>query len=528
MSIRGLDDMKMYPKQNFLMKIPHKAFEKMRICMDGNWFLRKYTGTMKIHEGFVMGMDEIVLECLAPLFEFKKEYDIDIIWVWDGIRLQKPQIVEQSGSDTQMQHAFDLYRQGEYKRAGRAWGGLAEMGYNTDMINKVLGENGVFPVTAPYSATAQCAYFISIGACSYAFGKSDILLFEEVEKVILDMFGTSTTEGCFNVLYKSKFVEFFGLGLKQFLITGLLLGCDFCSTLPSYAEDFSVAKVVDAVKESDDPMQMIRKLCEDSVCKKYTEHFLQGVATVTYHPVMKITGEVQPYNQDNVPKGLEKIFGTRLAPRVYEAMFMNEVSGDAPQILGMKNEDADLISMTEEIMARMESMKQSKGFADIICPKMVICNGLSEYSALLLLEMIILGRMRSPYVPKILCLYDGQMYGGGCSSQKMEISRSELLSCLRIDYEMLKYYAELLKVFSLLKSMKEMGEKMYGMKAQKQSLKKPILLNALFHGSFEFNGEMGKSNFEFLRRVKVFLEANRGVDEKVSEALVEVEEVLKQ
>ncbi|KAH9412070.1 hypothetical protein HK407_02g02940 [Ordospora pajunii] len=528
MSIRGLDDLKTYPKQNFLLKIPQKAFKKMRICIDGNWFLRKYTDASRIYEGFVMGMDEIVLECLAPLFEFKREYGIDIVWVWDGIRLQRPQIAEQGGADSQLQYVFSLQKQGGYKRAGRAWGGFAEMGYETDMINKVLGENGVFSVTAPYSASAQCAYFISTGACSYAFGKSDVLLFEDVEKVILDMFGASTSDGYFNVLYKSKFVEFFGLGPRQFLVTGLLLGCDFCSTLPSCAEDFSVVRVVSAVKESDDLIQMIKRSCEEGVGKKYADHFLQGVAIVVYHPVMKITGEVQPYSEDNVPKGLDKMFGARLAPRMYEAMFVNEVSCDALQILGMKNDDADLMCMTEEMMTRMGSMKEPNGFAGIVCPKMVVCGDLDEYSGVLLLEMILLGRMRSPYVPKILCMYDGEKHADDYSNQRMEINRADLSSSLIIDYELLKYHMELLKIFSLLKSAREMGERMYGMKTEGRRLRKPVLLNALFYCSFGFDGGMGKSNFEFLRRVKVFLEANRGVDEKVSEVLVEVEGVLKQ
>lgn len=522
MPIRGLEEVRKHPGQNFFLKVPQKAFKKMRICIDGNWFLKKYVDVSSICEGLMGGMDRVVREPLSKLLEFKRENEVDLIWVWDGMCFGRPQGASNEGL---LGEGLKEYKKQNYRKAGKLWRSLVMQKSEMDVVNKMLEENGVVVVSAPYSATAQCAYFMSAEACSYVFGKSDVLLFEGVDRIILDM-SDGSGKPHLDVFHKSRFLEFFGLTPKTFCVLGLLLGCDFCPTVPKCAIDFSFSAVFKMAKGSEDLLKMIKGTCDEGTGKKYTEQFLRGLMLVMYHPVMKTSGSVQPYSEEHVPRNLEKIFGAKLAPGFYENLFMNRVSCDVLQIMGrIKGIDKEsrMTKLVESVLARMkdEAKKDGKGlrdgaglqglFMNIVCPGMVLPKGADPSVGVVLLTSIQLGELEAPFCQKILCLH-----GQAAGKEHLEICD-----------ETLKYYESVSRMFNYVKEMKEVYETTVGRDLPGLFSQPPMLFSSCFHEAFGFSGEAGESNRGFLRNVLELLVANRRLYPAIPGIIEEIEAIVK-
>ncbi|CAD25070.1 hypothetical protein [Encephalitozoon cuniculi GB-M1] len=527
MPIRGLEEVRKHPGQNFFLKVPQKAFKKMRICIDGNWFLRKYVDVSSICRGLVFGMEEVITEPLLKLLEFKDENDVDMIWVWDGIGINKLQGTSHGGLGTLLTEGFKEYKQENYRKAGKLWRNFIMQKSEMDVANKILEEKGVAVITAPYSATAQCAYLMSAETCSYAFGKSDILLFDGVDKIILDM-SDGSGKPYLDVFHKSRFLEFFNLSSRLFSALGLLLGCDFCPTIPRCATDFSFNAVFGLMKGSEDLLKMIRSTCDEGSSKKYTEQFLQGLMLVTYLPVMKVSGSVHPYSEENVPRNLEKILGPKLAPGFYESLFMNKVSGDVLQIMGKTpgtDRDSQLIKMVEAALSRVRGgARKEKGskdtkdepgsaeaFVNIIYPGMVLTKDIDPSVGVLLLMSIELRELETPFPMKMLCLH----------------RQTGTKERLKISDKTLKYYVGITRLFNYIKEVKEIYEVTMNKSLDGLFCEAPTLFSASFHDTFGFSESSGESNRRFLKSARDFLRANEKLSPIIPYIVEEIEVTLK-
>lgn len=523
MPIRGLEEVRKHPGQNFFLKVPQKAFKKMRICIDGGWFLRKYVDVSSICKGFLFGIEEIVKAPLSKLLEFRDENEIDLIWVWDGIDLNRSQGTSYADSDTLLSEGLKEYKQKNYRKAGKFWRNFIMQKSEMDIVNRILEEKGVVVITAPYSATAQCAYLMSAEACSYAFGKSDVLLFDGVDKIILDM-SDGSGKPCLDVFHKSRFLEFFNLNSRTFSALGLLLGCDFCPTMPKCATDFSFNSVFSLIKGSEDLLKMIKNTCDEGTGKKYTEQFLRGLALVTYTPVMKISGHVQPYSEEHLPRNLEKLVGGKLASGFYESLFENRISGDVLEIMGKIkgiDKDSQLIKMIESVLSRVRSdIRKEKDLKDernterpfmaIIYPDMVLTRDIDPSVGVLLLMSIGLKGLEEPYVPKILC-FNSQ----ACINEKLDI-----------DEKTLKYYVRIVRLFNYIKEVKEVYEVMRNKRLDGLFCQAPTLFSTSFHETFGFSENCGENNHKFLVNVRDFLKANEKLFPIIPEILEEIEATL--
>ncbi|AFM97790.1 hypothetical protein EHEL_020320 [Encephalitozoon hellem ATCC 50504] len=523
MPIRGLEEVRKHPGQNFFLKVPQKAFKKMRICIDGNWFLRKYVDVSSIHRGFVFGIEEVVKAPLSKLLEFRDENEVDLIWVWDGIDLNKFQGTPHVDSSTLLSEGLKEYKQKNYRKAGKLWRNFIMQKSEMDVVNRILEENGVAVITAPYSATAQCAYLMSAEACSYAFGKSDVLLFDGVDKIILDM-SDGSGKPYLDVFHKSRFLEFFNLNSRMFSALGLLLGCDFCPTMPKCATDFSFNSVFSLIKGSEDLLKMIKSTCDEGSCRKYMDQFLRGLTLVTYIPVMKISGNVQPYLEEHVPRNLEKLLGGKLAPGFYESLFMNKISGDVLEIMtkikGI-DKDSQLIRMVESALSRVRSdvrkerepkneCNKEKLFAAVIYPDMVLTEDIDASVGILLLMSIGLGDLERPYVPKILCL-----------NNQTAVNLS-----LDISEKTLKYYVNTTRLFNYIKEVKEVYEVMTDESLDGLFCQAPALFSSSFHEAFGFSESSGKSNRKFLASIRDFLRSNGKLFPIIHEITEEIDATL--
>lgn len=527
MPIRGLDETRKQAKQNFLLKIPQGAFKKMRICIDGNWFLRKYANIADIHRAFLFGMEEMIGQSLLKLIRFKEANEIDLMWVWDGIDFERPQATNQISLEASVEQGFREYAQKNYSKAGKFWRNLVVKKSEIETTNRILEENGVSVVTAPYSATAQCAYFMSAGACSYIFGKSDVLLFEGVDKVILDIFDEEGKATYLDVFHKNRFLEFFSLSPKLFSILGLLLGCDFCPTIPKCANDFSFDKVFMLIQGSEDLVKAIKNSCEEDVAKKYIEQLFKGLALITYLPVMKTSGSVQPYSEDHVPKNLDKLIGARLAPGFYEAMFLNKISYTLLNFLGKEKSsevDPKVMKMAETMISKMKkergqgkiaedhSSKSAESlFVSSLCPSISVTGDLDSSTEFLLMLSIHLNQLESPFVPKLLCLLDQP-------SVKDE---------LKIKPQTLRYYIGLSQLFNTFRELREMAELLGGRNLGGLFSRQPVLFSSSFHETFGESGISGKNNLRFLTQVQEFLKANQKFSPIVANIIEEIGVTLK-
>lgn len=511
MPIRGLDETRKQTAQIFLQRIPPAAFKKTRICIDGGWFLRKYLNAADVHRAFLHGMETAVAQPLQRLTAFRDANEVDLLWVWDGIDFERPQGASQLAPEASVDQGFREHSLNNHVKAGRLWRSVVARKSEMDAANRILAESGISVVTAPYSATAQCAYFMSAGVCSYIFGKSDVLLFEGVDKVILDMFVEDGRATYLEVFHKNRFLEFFGLNSRQFTVLGLMLGCDFCPTVPQCANDFSFEKVFGLVKGVEEVVKMIRGGCEEEVAKRYIEQLFKGLVLVNHLPVMKISGAVLPYCEDHVPRNLDKLVGARLAPGFYEALFLNRIS--YTQLHAQQSGETRLEKIAEAVLLKtrkgqgrsVEDQAAAESlFAGAVCPGIVLTDDLDVSAEMLLMMSVGLNEMEAPFVPKILCLLGKQSEGA------------------EMDLQTLRFYVRVAQMFSTMRETREMSELLGRKGIERLFCMAPVLFCASVQ---EWAAD--KKNARMLGRVERFLRANEKLGPVVGKMAEEVGQVLR-
>jgi len=309
---------------------------------------------------------------------------------------------------------------------------------------------------------------------------------------------------------------------------GLMLGCDFCPTIPKCANDFSFDKIFMIIQSSEDLMKIIKNSSEEEVAKKYMEQFLKGLALITYLPVMKISGNVLPYSEDNAPKNLDKLVGSRLAPGFYEAIFLNKISHNLSHFLWKEKHigfDSNITKMIETTILKIkkdkgqnnkmigENSKQSieVSFINRICPGIIMDKDIDPSIGVLLMLSIHLNQLEYPFIPKLLCLFN----------------QSSISEELKIDIQTLRYYIHLSQLFNSIKELKELIEVMENKDLSKMFEKQPVLFSSSFHESFGETGICGKNNIKFLSQVKEFLKINQGFNPIITDIIEEIGTILK-
>jgi hypothetical protein len=481
MPIRGLEAFKKQSNQTVYSKVSANILHEGILCIDGNWFLKKYTQMVNVHEIFMYDRKERYLDPVLKLVKMAKDCEFEILWVWDGMTYKKPTPV--IDTDKCVTEGYKAYIQGDYSGSNRNWKGFIDTATIVADVNELLKGFNVPTMTAPFSATSQMAYFLENNIVGYVFGKSDLLLYEAVEKIISEIFldrQIVDKQNLFQVeiLNKKSICERLEIDLCDFRPLALALGCEICPTLPEYANDFIFENIVTIVKTEGVESYLNKyntadeSSVEDNNKKEndYANIFFTAYVICDCQPVMKEDGRVAPLREDCVPENFEVLFGRRLPNILYERMFLNLISSEILNTLAFEtfpDTDADFINLANIAYALI---KQKIGldvsfdgglvlekniklcdtpnkieFLNIIAPNIQMDPDLSIVLQILISKNVKYHMLKNPICSKIL----SYLAKPGLTKQDNEIKFTE---------DTLRFHLKTIRLRNLLKQCKEAYE----------------------------------------------------------------------
>ncbi|KAF9763017.1 Flap endonuclease 1 [Nosema granulosis] len=350
MPIRGLESFKKQYNQNVYSKVSANILDETVVCIDGFWFLRKYTQAVNVHEIFLKETKERYLDPVLKLIKMAKDCNFNILWVWDGISYKKPH----TEGHRAISEGYKAYAEGDYSTSNRLWRPLIDQVSIVEDVNNLLAGFNIPSMTAPFSASAQLAYFLTENICGYAFGKNDILIFEKVDKVVVDIFFDKPSGFSVELINKKSICERLEIEYSDFKPLAFALGCEFCPTLPEYAHEFILENIVTIIK-TEGVESYLRK--NTKTMGEYESLFYNAYILTDCQPVMKEEGCVAPFCE-NKQGNIEQFFGRRLPDALYEQMFLNNLS---PEILttlafgSFSETDPDCIDLASTIYAILKN-----------------------------------------------------------------------------------------------------------------------------------------------------------------------------
>jgi hypothetical protein len=227
-----------------------------------------------------------------------KNLGITCVFVFNGLDFgpREHQTHARAESARAFEQAWDLYDQQEADQVVSAFSsaGTPEPDSLYRFLQRILHENGVEFLVAPYSAAAQLSY-LEKGPnqlVDAVYGASDILLFD-VEKLItkIDM-----EKSQFHWITKQICQDEFGrLSSEQFLDFALLLGSRYLRTFPPFENSAYPGKelsIQDALTSFNSAGRNALTICsqlEDdrrAQDSKYLDRYKRALVTVKHHVIM--------------------------------------------------------------------------------------------------------------------------------------------------------------------------------------------------------------------------------------------------
>lgn len=343
MPVRGLEqDLK---ERDLIIHSPIIALKNQGIAIDGAWFLRKYTPRQNPVHTLVTGKNVGAVAVIRDAVAALKRLGCRVTWVWNGLPVRR-----MGGGDDlvplhleRVRRGWAEYSKGEKIAAHKLWSSAINYEENVNYISKVLEKMNVEVIRAPYYAMAQGAYMLESKFCNWFFGPTDFLLFEHGRKMIVDFvfadkIGSRDLVGV-GLIDRRVVLKALDLHLSRFQNTMLLMGCEFCSTLPPFSLGFEFKMVYGAVKDVPSVVNAIELSIEHGVTrgpgavgdglkgeglfirgpettKEYLNMFLRARAIIDYHPVLNENGELVVQREPPTPD-LSSIFGRRLRDEMY-------------------------------------------------------------------------------------------------------------------------------------------------------------------------------------------------------------------
>ena len=314
---------------------PITALKETKIAIDGFWFIRKYFNLISV-EDLVKNLDLYVEENLKGLMKFRNVFEI--IWIWDGFKYKHENI---SQDDLLNKDIYNVSTNRMFK-FGKS---NAFMELLVNPINRYLNDCGISYCRAPYGAIAQSVYFLRTNCVDYLFAKTDIFLFKDVNKCIVE-FDFETGKYC--LFDKAEIEKQLQIKKGLFKFYALASGCDFCPTLPQIAEefDFDELRRLFETKTKNDKGEMTLFESHVEENEEYKILYNNAISNCKWHPVMTLNGKVEPLDTQYVPVDLNKIFGYKLPGGFYERLFECKFQ---PEDLNGFLVDSDYISNVKEI-----------------------------------------------------------------------------------------------------------------------------------------------------------------------------------
>ncbi len=160
-----------------------------------------------------------------------------------------------------------------------------------------------------------------------------------IDKVITSIDWT----GSFTFVDKTRLLADLALTQDQFLDMSILAGCSLSRTFPPFANDFSLSRILELIRQYKSGIVVCQTWRQDSQIKaqSYGDAFMRARLAVKYSLILTTEGTctplplvvqpAQPVTAADVPGDLEEIFSLRLPDEVYFQICRGLVS---PQVIG--------------------------------------------------------------------------------------------------------------------------------------------------------------------------------------------------
>lgn len=258
-----------------------------------------------------------------------KNLGIGCVFVFNGLDFGKrePRPHVRAESIRAFEQAWELYDQQQADQVVDAFSsaGTPEPEFLYRFLQRILYENGVEFLVAPYSAAAQLSYLANCPSqvVDAVFGPSEILLYD-IDKIItkIDMeqsqFYWVTKQACQEELGR--------LSNDQFIDFCLLLGSQYLRTFPPFENPAFPGKTInirDALGMFNvagrSAINLIAQFEEDRRVQElqYMDRYKRAFMSVKHHVFMDVDGKVAPMNPDHTPSDVHELIGQRLPEELY-------------------------------------------------------------------------------------------------------------------------------------------------------------------------------------------------------------------
>lgn len=348
MPIRGLDQLK--DIAHIATKRPCAVLQNTAIAVDGFWFLRKYLMPASITSVLVHGLGRFYVSILNVFKKFVYDNKIDVIWIWNGFEFSKPQMPI---AYDPLEMGIEEIKRGNIVSADKHLRKVVSLEEFVDEINHFLQKDTerICCIRAPYSALAQCAYFLHNNVVDYVFGATDFFLYDGGEKVITEFnFLLKEREDRIEILYRRDIIKALKLSFSKFQMYALLLGCEYCATMPPYSTNFQLFEILEVLRIGNYSYGYLKAFLysfyetdrrkngskPNAMIDNYLHSFMVARTVLDYHPVMSSNGTIELLRDTNVPRDLDDILGAKKAAYFYEQLFLCNIKPNYQKYAGHK------------------------------------------------------------------------------------------------------------------------------------------------------------------------------------------------
>lgn len=524
MPIRGLDSIKKSTTYTWLIKAQAQVLKDSIVAIDGFWFLRKYVQLGNIQDLFINRCDERFLAPVLKLIKMANNNKFQILWVWDGLDFKKPSYSSESDEYAILKTGYDYLQKEDMKNVNYIWRQLIDYEDIIVQINKILEQFNHAAVRAPYSATAQIAYYLQKDICGYAFCKTDTLIFDGVEKIITDLHFENSEQFMISAFNKKDFIKSYDLTYSNFRSLAFALGCEFCPTIPEYADNFIMENIITIVKTGDFYLYLEEQLEKNKNFEKYLDLFYAASVLIDFHPVMKEDGKLGFYKESTeVPSDFEEYFGKRLPDMLYEEFFSCNISKGILECISKNKKKEGLREISYKLLKTIlplggSTEEFSGDLEGILTKNFKPVDNLSKDVQILMYQLRSEKVLNKSFVEKLITLVN--------LNDNLSMSTDKV--DFKFNYDILKFVYRSNKVLKYLKEVVECYELVTKKKSTLVINVDIFIFSTLYYEKYKSNKEdVGiKHIHDFLGKLNNFLSLNKESNGKFLEISNEINNFL--
>ena len=313
-----------------LQKWPFSSLEGRGIAIDAETYVDKILSGESTKEPLLPalgGLPFLIESTLSDHIEQLRAAKIKVVFVFNGQGTNDQHKALQTAlrHSKNVDEAWNLYNASDPEKAVAQFGNSCtfQVDHIYRYVQKLLFENNVDFLVAPYSASAQLAQMEISNFADAVFGSSEVLMFE-VEKVILDLDFTTKE---FTGVFRRTCIENLTPGSSTlFLDACLLAGSSFLPTLPQLDAEIGSPSKTPKIKAAAELLKR-SSLTGDQICiqnqddlaaqaLKYSDSFRKAFMSVKHHVVMS-NNKIEPLRKDSIPNDVHSFVGQRLPDELF-------------------------------------------------------------------------------------------------------------------------------------------------------------------------------------------------------------------